>query len=126
MTRCMEFLLHEKWKRKCWKFSLHISKFTLFKCAPKTGKMIDDDKQKGELFKNVRKGATLNLKHLKRKEEKGSSSNKFKKDAQIQNSSTKIKVPSDPLLYIQGSAIKVQIQESKNMKKEVQYEEILK
>ena len=38
---------------------------------------------------------------------------------------SKILVTSDPLLYIQGSAIKVQIQESKNMKKEVQYEEIL-
>ena len=88
--------------------------------------MIDDDKQKGELFKNVRKGATLNLKHLKRKEEKGSSSNTSKKDAQIQNSSTKIKVPSTPLLYIQGWKIKVHIQESKNMEKEVQYEEILK
>jgi hypothetical protein len=126
MNRCMEFLLHEKWKGKYWKFSLYISKFTLFKCAPKTGKMIDDDNQKGELFKNVRKGATVNLKHLKRKEEKGSTSNKFKKDAQIQNSRTEIKVPSDPLLYIQGLKIKVQIQESKNMEKEVQYEEILK
>ena len=68
MTRCMEFLLHEKWKRKYWKFSLYISKFALFKCATKTGKMIDDDNQKGELFKNVRKRCNSEFKTF---EEKG-------------------------------------------------------